>query len=311
MSYAPTPWHWMLGRRDVERGRPVEVVLAPWTDRHACAVVARIDPPLFLGLSAIRSSTDRWFEHTGWDPNRVKRVMDEMRAPMSAFGALSPTARVMDSTVAVDFFVTAPAEDLVRFIDECTTLAVKLSTVRSTLPRTAGELEQEATWRAFAETMGFSFDGDRMDIVGTVAGAKLRITLEAEAFGVSTTVVVDFPGSAGLSLSITRQKGPALVNALTGVVDLPTGDAAFDDAFIVSGTPAVTVQRLFWNVTLRRAVFDLGGAAVVFELGDAHLFARYASPLREEGELGRLVDRIATVVTTLFPNAAQGEGPYR
>lgn len=302
----PAPTHWICGRDPKSN---VEIVIAPrvLATGSTVALVARIDPPLFLGLSAVRRQ-DRWFDVLGWDRERAKNAFAMARGPLEALSALSPSVRIQDSTVAVD---VPGYTDLSRMLETCTSAARALSSIRGRLARTEAELAQEATWRAFADTMSLRFDVDRMEISGAVLGAKLRVVLESDPRAAFTTLIVDFPGHVGLSLSVTKQRGPAALNALTGVVDLPTGDVLFDDAFVVTGAPAVAVQRLLWDPTLRHAIDDLGRAALHFELGDAHLHARYVSPLAAEGELGRLLECVATVVRTLFPSVGEREGPYR
>ena len=63
-------WQWMYGRHG-----KVEVVVAPWLGQKAISLVARIDPPLFLGLHAMRNAA-RWFDLAGYDRDRVRAALD-------------------------------------------------------------------------------------------------------------------------------------------------------------------------------------------------------------------------------------------
>jgi hypothetical protein len=60
----PTPREtgreWLYGRRAVARSGAVDVIVARWHPIVGTSFVARIDPPLFLGLRATRNEA-RWF----------------------------------------------------------------------------------------------------------------------------------------------------------------------------------------------------------------------------------------------------------
>jgi hypothetical protein len=97
-----------------------------------------------------------------------------------------------------------------------------------------------------------------------------------------------------------------------GVMDLPTGDAYFDEAFVVRGHPAAAVQQMLWqNPRLRHTILELGLASRAFEIGDGHLFAQYVTPMATALELRGLCDRIGALVAHLFPGVSQAAGPYR
>lgn len=308
----PSLWSWMIGRR---AGREV-LVCAQTHDvetRIATSIVARIDPPLFLGLDLWRMPTGR-FEGASWAPGRTAELLARAPTPIAALAGL-PSAMgaiaIMDSTVTVHApRVVAARDELAFVLDAAANAASGLSSARRVLPKSEGERAQEAAWQAFASEQGLSFDPDRVELSGPLSGGKIRIALEAEPAHAITTVDLELPGSLGLGLSITKQRGPSLLNSLLGVADLPTGDAYFDEAFVVRGSPAVSVQQMLWNADVRRTVDELGRGARDFELGDARLFAQYPTPMATHADLRGLCDRIAFLIGMLFPGAA-GRGPYR
>lgn len=307
----PTVWSWMFGRR-----RSHEVLVCAYSPDPEAAttvtsIVARIDPPLLLGLDVWRAAGR--FDGRSWAPERTSALLARAPSSLAALaGVAASTVTIMDSTVTVTLpHLAADAREIGAVLDVACAAAAALSEARRALPKTEGERAQEAAWQAFASEEGLAFDADRLELAGTVAGSKTRIALEGEPLAAVTTVHADYPARLGLGLSITKQRGPSILNSLLGVVDLPTGDAWFDEAFVVRGTPAVSVQQLLWNAELRRAIDELGRGARDFELGDGHLYARYATPMSTHAELRGLVARIAFVLGTLFPGTTASRGPYR
>jgi len=318
---------WMYGRHAVPHAgaaaaadETIEVIVAAQRrdgdPPFFTAVVARIDPPLFVGLEAWRNIGPHRaapFEHGSWAPERAKSILDAARIPLEALAtAAEASALLHDSTVTATIPRVAQDEaEIAQLLDATTTVAARLAHRRKEIPKEPGEITQEQAWAAFASSAGWTFDPDRMELSGTCAGARMRVALEGEAMRVLTWVLVEFPGRVGLQLAITKQHGPSFLNAILGYGSLPTGDVMFDEAFSVRGHPAHDVQRLLWHQPFRAAVDDLGRAAVEFELGDSHLFVRYLSPLATEQELHRLLDRVGVVTTTFFKNAPGMQGPYR
>lgn len=309
----PSVWSWMYGKRP-----KVEVLVCAQIhepDGHVVtSIVARVDPPLFLGLDLWRMQTGM-FEGRSWVPERTSQLLARAPTPLAALAALPAvigSIAITDSTVAIQSpRMVSDVTELGWALDTASAAAAGLADARRTLPKTEGERAQEAAWQAFASEEGLSFDVDRLEISGTMVGGKIRIALEGEAFAAVTTVNVEFPGRLGLALSITKQRGPSILNSLMGVVDLPTGDRWFDEGFVVRGTPAVSVQQLLWNPQLRRTIDELGRGAREFELGDGHLFAQYATPMSTKNELRGLRDRIAFLMGALFPGVTAAQGPYR
>jgi hypothetical protein len=308
----PSVWAWMAGKR-----AKTEVVVASQVRNDAqfvTSAIARIDPPLFLGVEAWRQPHGR-FEGRSWAPDRMAQLFG--RTP-SALGALAnvpgtSTGVISDSTVILNFpYVVVDPAELGYALDTAVNAAASLAEARRGVPKSEGERTQEAAWQSFASENTLAFDPERLELSGVVAAAKIRIALEGEPFCAMTTVNVEFPGRLNLGLSITRQRVPGFVGELMGVMDLPTGDAYFDEAFVVRGHPAAAVQQMLWqNPRLRHTILELGLASRAFEIGDGHLFAQYVTPMATALELRGLCDRIGALVAHLFPGVSQAAGPYR
>jgi hypothetical protein len=252
-------WAWMFGAR----GNGEVIVCAHTREpdgKPLTSVVARIDPPLFLGIEAWRGASGL-FNGRSWVPTRTAELFARAPTALAALAAIpgAASSTLMDSTVTVHAAgILADATQLRYIVETARTAATSLGESRRRLPKTDGERAQEAAWEAFASEEKLAFDPERLELSGPLAGGKLRIALEAEPLSAVTTVDVELPGRLGLGLSVTKQRGPSIFNSLIGVVDLPTGDAYFDEAFVVRGQHAVQVQRLLFHAPLRRTIDELG-----------------------------------------------------
>lgn len=310
-SPRPSAWSWMVGKR----GKVEVLVTAQIRDpaQPFTSVVARIDPPLFLGIEAWRQGSGL-FEGRSWAPERMAQLFARAPTALMALANVpnTSTSVVMDSTVVLNYpGIQVDAAQLGYALDTAAGASTALSEARRDLPNSEGERTQEAAWQSFASESSLVFDAERLELSGVVASGKLRVALEGEPFCAMTTVNVEFPGRLNLGLSITRQRMPGFVGSLMGIVDLPTGDVHFDEAFIVRGNPAQQVQQLLWNPALRHIIAELGLASRAFEIGDGHLFAQYVTPMATVAELRGLRDRVAALIGALFPGVAQVPGPYR
>jgi hypothetical protein len=308
----PSAWGWMTGKR----GKTEVLVTTQVRDdsQFVTSAIARIDPPLFLGVEAWRQPHGM-FEGRSWAPDRMAQLFTRAQ---SALGGLAnvpgtSTGMISDSTVILNFprIVVDPAE-LGYALDAAIGASTALAEARKALPKTEGERTQEAAWQSFASENSLVFDPERLELSGVVAAAKVRIALEGEPFCAMTTVTVEFPGRLNLGLSITRQRMPSFVGQMLGVMDLTIGEPYFDEAFIVRGTYGDPVRQMLWqNPMLRHTILELGLASRGFEVSDGHLFAQYVTPMATALELRGLCDRIGALVGHLFPGTSQPAGPYR
>jgi hypothetical protein len=312
-SPRPSVWAWMFGKRGKGEVLVATQVREPDAQMMTSAV-ARIDPPLFLGIEAWRQPHGT-FEGRAWAPDRMAQLFARAPTALTALANVpgAVTAVITDSTVILNFpRIATDARELGYALDTAVNAAASLAEARRGLPKSEGERTQEATWQAFASENSLSFDPDRLELSGVVAAAKVRIALEGEPFCAMTTVNAEFPGRLNLGLHITRQRMPGFVGQLMGIMDLLTGDPYFDEAFIVRGNPANAVQQMLWqNSRLRHTILELGLASRAFEIGDGHLFAQYVTPMATTAELRGLCDRIGALVGDLFPGVSQPAGPYR
>ena len=210
----------------------------------------------------------------------------------------------MDSTVAVDFIHDMPDDEgMALALDACANAAAKLSELRAKIDRTDAELAQEATWRASAEAMGLTFDVDRMEMTGPIAGAKTRITLETEPHAVVTTVAMDFPdasvsGSASRSKRTrrrsTRSPASSISRRATSCSTKPSSSAARPRS-MRSGSSGTHRSGPPSSISVARRSSSSSRTRTSTR-------ATHPRSTRA-GELGRLADRLAAVVSILFPNA--------
>lgn len=307
----PSVWAWMFGRRGKN-----EVIVASQSrdDQLITAAIARIDPPLFLGIEAWKQPHGM-FEGRSWAPERMAQLFGRSPTALTALANVpgASTSVISDSTVIVNFpTIAADASQLGHALDTAINAGTSLVEARKGLAKTDGERTQEATWQAFASENSLAFDVERLELTGVVAAAKVRIALEGEPFCAMTTVSVEFPGRLNLGLSITRQRMPGFVGSLIGVRDLEIGEPYFDEAFIVHGNAGDHIRHMLWqNPHLRQTILELGLASRAFEIGDGHLFAQYVTPMATTNELRGLCDRISALVGGLFPGVSQPAGPYR
>jgi hypothetical protein len=307
----PSMWSWMFGKR----GKTEVLVAAQSRDQGQLltSAVARIDPPLFLGVEAWRQA-NCLFEGRSWGPDRMAQLFARTPTALMALANVPAASTIIigDSTVMVNYpRVATEKTELAYALDTAAAASIALAEARRSLPKSEGERAQEAAWQSFASEHSLVFDADRLELSGIVAAGKIRIALEGEPLCAMTTVNVEFPGRLNLGLSITRQRMPGLFGSLMGNMDLPTGDLFFDEAFIVRGEPAITVQQMLWNPTLRKTILELGLASRGFEIGDGHLFAQYVTPMATALELRGLCERIAAMLGAFFPGVSQAAGPYR
>lgn len=173
---------------------------------------------------------------------------------------------------------------------------------RATVVRTPIEEARIATWQSFGTSSGLELDRERMILSGTVAGAKVRLGLEGEPMKLCTVLVVEWPRSLGLGLSITRQHALHSIAELFGAQDIRIGDVAFDDAFVIKGD-AMRIPHALADAAMRRALLELALAAVEVVVDDGRLVVRWPMPVERELELTGAVQRVQPIVRALCPAA--------
>lgn len=331
---SPSFAHWLWGKH---RGADVVVLQyetgsgsssTTWT-----AAVARIDPPLGLGLEVgaenffnrLFGGADVSVGHPESDEKLRIHSLDPQRTAM----LLSPadeagrnllrymsnlvhtyTSQVGDSFVRVasQGVHTAPAEVL-DLLNPAVDLAAWLSARRQQLPVSTTEHTQRREWQRFADANGFQLDAARMTVRGTRDGTLLEIAQEIEGQEVFTAVSARFPSAAPVPFLVSRTSTP---NFLQGVFsqDIEVGDPVFDAAFKVVGGPDDAVRQLLRRPGLLRALSYGASLTSDLHVGQQSLFARIGGASWQAANLEMLAAWTCAVSSELV-GAAIAPGPYR
>ena len=120
-------------------------------------------------------------------------------------------------------------------------------------------------------------DNDRGTVAGSFDGRPVRCALTSRGDGSSavsyTEVSVGMSGPS-IQLELRPQSLAETIDVRRGLaVDVTTGDAAFDRAFIVEGAPADAVRQVLEDTMLRASILALGKIEVTQQPGTL-IFAR-------------------------------------
>lgn len=329
----------MRGRwRVAAAGRTLDVLVMRQVvslEKHSyyyTRVVARIERPLFVGLS-MRSP--RLMDPLFGEGNPVSGVQEldgrfsfAAAYPAEAHGILrrvvaSPNDVVdhllaasgrfsevllTDTTVELQTAFTADPAAIAPLLDSATALAVLLSGRRPELPRNPTESLVVEALRGFASNARLTFDADRLVAHGhrgTVA-VEVRTMCEEGAFFTALALVPARPENRGLRL--TRQGTFQFVASFFGSQDVTIGDAELDDTFVVKGRDKREIQAFFGaQPEARRALVALARVADV-KMTDRALTVEWRTILGE-GELTALLAQVPALVALYDPTAATT--PYR
>jgi hypothetical protein len=326
----PSLGHWLYGRRS---GSEVLVVVystgsgknrTTWT-----ACVARIDPPLFLGVDIGTQSplhglfgledVELGFPHVDGalelhapDPQRLRTLLwpsDATGQHLLAQMMSSSGLRVTDSAVRLTLSgIEADPHVIARRLDTAVWIGQTLAARRRQIGATAGELAQQSVWRGVAEGSHLRFDAERMRIEGELAGAGVEIALETDG-GLFTAVTCRFPRSIGVNVRLRRAGALHFLQGLFGG-DIQVGDPAFDNLYAVQGYPEPAVRHLLSHAPLRVALSNLAARTDDVTMNDMGLFFRMRGVHATEPELAGLLAFVRHVVAAIF-GEVQALGPYR
>ncbi|MDB4937442.1 MAG: hypothetical protein JWP87_4414 [Labilithrix sp.] len=334
--------HWLYGQWGLPKGRVDVLVLVNVVSDGSSSTtythtIARIDPPLFAGMSLAGTS---WLERMLSDPPmRVGfPAFDEAfrvraHAPATAHALLVESAQSGASSVmsmllglkaqqlavhvtdsCVDVRSTGLEEDVAPIrarLDTAARLAAQLGASRMRIRPEPFELARTSDWAAFAARAGLAFDAPRMRISGHVSGLALQIELESDPAGLSTSMAVTLPRSLGLGLRLTQQNALAFLSELFGRQDIRVGHAIFDEAFVVQGQDVGRIQALFQNHVLCNLLLELASVARDIYVDDQRLFFRSTGAFAAAAHLESLVDRVHMLRDALYLAPAPPIGPYR
>jgi hypothetical protein len=318
------------------RWNGIEVLILTYTQGSGSSqttytgVIARVDPPLFLGI-AIRAKpilelfaptpfqtgdafVDQHLRISGFDKRRVTDFL--ALGTLEGRDFITRVVRNVEQLAITDSLVCFSTQGYeidpgqIRWqLDTVTYLANVLARRRATFPRTEAEVAQQATWRRFADERGLTMDPARMTIFGQHEGAHLKIALESESQEIHTSVNVRFPHSVHVAFLVKRTGLPGLFQGLFGQ-DIKIGDDIFDEQYLVTGQPEPLVRQALAKPELLHALKSLGAVTDEVQLNHAQLFFRVKGACSSPNELASICETGRIAMNAFFAQV-QNIGPYR
>lgn len=305
-------------------------------------VLAEVEPPLLLGLSVTpHGPLDGLFGRSdivlgdpaiddrlaigGFSAPAVRQLFrgtDEGRVAVGRLlHAVPYSPYVSDSVVDLSRggTLTEPASISER-LDVAVGIARALGRGRMAMPFSPEQEAQAREWQMFADSSGFVFDRARMRLTGTAmpragddrptsAGGRVEVTLETEPGRVLTSVSVRFPRAVGFGFTVRRTKMPSFLQGLFGQ-DIRIGVPAFDDLYLVTGSPEDRVRELLARKPVPDILAELGRASDEVEMHQDGLLYRLSGSFPTSAQLAALVSRGQLTSAALF-GEMRTVGPYR
>ncbi len=295
-------------------------------------VLARVDPPLFLGLelrgkpplhglfggeslavgvpafdaNLVLSSFDATQTRTFFDPD------DPAAASLLEGVARQVPSELLITDSVVDLSTpntTTDPRQIAARLDQAAWLARALSERRAALPWRRDELAQRAEWEAFAQRRGYVFSPERMKLSGQENRAAVEVALETEPRGVKTSVSVRFPTPVGFGFAARRTTTPSFLQGIFGQ-DIRVGREPFDRLFVVTGNPEERVRELLQRPLVTDVLAELGALSGEVQMHHEGLFFRLDGGFPRGEQLEALVARGRLATTALFGEIGS-LGPYR
>ncbi|HEY1956758.1 MAG TPA: hypothetical protein VGH28_14160 [Polyangiaceae bacterium] len=325
--------HYLYGTRN-----GVEIIVHTFdvgsgsTSTTYTGVLARVDPPLFLGLglrakgffervfgtARIRlgdAAVDDALYVDAHDPGRVASLLslaDERgREIVTRATRLLPWYfHASDSSVLVaeTGTIVDPAR-VARWADQATSFAKALAARRASLPITPAEEAFQAVWRNFGDERGLAFDAPRLKLDGLLGGARTEIALETAGQSSFTAVTAHFPRTLDVAFSALRTATPGFLQGIFSQ-DVRIGHAAFDDAYRVSGYPEAAVAAILQAPGIADTLATIAAHTGEAMMNHQGLYFRLPGALATPDALAALADTVRHVSATVF-GAARNVGPYR
>lgn len=297
------------------------------------AAIARIDPPLWLGLEVRRESfvdelfggrdiqlgdpaVDAKLRVSSFAPARTATFLSaadgEVRGALHYMQALtsSHSLNVSDSSVQVTRMgvITDPGE-VGRMLEAAVSLATWLSARRARVPPAQGAIVDLAMWERFAASQGFQFDPWRIVARGSGATAGIEIALETEGQRAFVALIVRYPRPAPVAFQAVRTSAPPFLQGLFSQ-DIQVGNHAFDDVYKVTGADPASVRALLGRPALLSALTDAAWLSKDVQVGQLGMDMRVERGMPSREDLDRLVS-MATIVTSELSAGVPTQGPYR
>ena len=296
-------------------------------------VLARIDPPLLLGLAVRRRGIfDRLFGSTdlplgsaaadqslhvrGFDGRPALLLSAADPGGAALLSQLVDTTRsewapeISDSVVALSRSGThTDPSDIAVAADWAVHLATTLAARRHVVPLTPNEQAMQAEWQRFAGHASFDFDAQRMKLDGKAGGARTEIALETDGQHARTSVSVWFPREIEVALVVQRTTTPGFLQGIFSQ-DITIGDQAFDAMYSVSGQPVAAVRAALARPPLVAVLNHLGAWTTSVQMNHRELYFRVDGPIATEAQLAHVLGLARTATDSLF-GEIQNLGPYR
>lgn len=334
-AHAPSYTQWLWGK-----WRGVDAVLLQYDTGSGSnsttwtAAIARIDPPLWLGLevlpenilSRVFGGGDISVGHSSYDNALKINAADHARASM----LLSPAdthgqqmlnkmvdifrayvGRVSDSYVEVKKAgVHTDPVNAAAMLDSAAELAAWLKWRQSTLPPSRFMEAQRYEWQRFANTNRFTFDSAQLVVSGIRDGVQIDISLETEGQSLFPVVIVRFPRPCPYEVFIRRTNVPGFLQGILSQ-DIKVGNALFDDAFKVQGRDEAGIRSWLTRPALLKALNDTVRFTNDLHINRQGLFMRYAAPVPTADNLEWLTAWSCLVSRELVGGGDTDRGPYR
>jgi hypothetical protein len=295
-------------------------------------VLARVDPPLFLGLGLrAKGFLERAFGTPRvvlGDPVADQRLYVDAVEPQRAaqlFWSHDPHGRDLlkragsllpwyfhasDSAVllAEAGTIVDPAR-VGPWADAATSFASALAARRAALPPTPAEQALRGSWQRFADDSGLAFDPPRMKLDGTLGGARTEIALETAGTSSFTAVTAHFPRALDVAFAALRTSTPGFLQGLFSQ-DIRIGHAVFDDAYRVSGYPEDAVRAILRRPGVADVLAAIAQRTGEAQMNHASLYFRLPGAVAHAESLAAIAATVRGLSETLF-GAATGAGPYR
>ncbi len=332
-SPPPTFEYWLYGLRN-----GTEIIVLSYDDvlreTTFTGVVARIDPPLLLGLGVrphrfleklfgardIRigvPTADNVLHIEGFDerPATLLSPLDGvgralLRDTVELARVEGLEMKISDSLVLLSrALVGMDASTIATMADQAVHLASAYAARRRAVPSTPSELAIADEWQRFAERESFAFDPLGMKLEGDVAGSRMEIALETDGQLVRTTVAVRFPRAVDVAFLVSHTDAPAFLRDLFRQ-NIRVGDPVFDEQYKVTGRPEHAVREALARPAILEVLKELGARTKSVQMNHEQLYFRVAGVAATASQLSKIAKLGRTTSAALF-REVEKMGPYR
>lgn len=320
---SPSFEHWLAGSRDGVDVLVLQYEIGSGSSSTTCTgAVARIDPPLFLGLRISESGFfDRLFGGADVDvgaPVQDKQLRIEAFEPSSAVALLTASdpacqqvlSYMADVASSEQLYVgdslalvgstgihTDPAE-VGAMLDGALYLARWFRARRAVVPPVPSTLAVQREWQRFANEHAFRFDPARLKLSSTRDGMSLDIALETDGGEARTCLSARFARPLRVELQVLRTQAPGWIQAHF-MGDITVGDAEFDKGYLVTGGSAAAVRAALAKPRLLAVLKEWGKRSLSVQMSQHGIYLRWLGAVNAP-DLKWLADGAALIHDDLF-----------